>query len=87
MYVSEGSLDMERALHGAQSTTQPFLRWSAIVLLLLLKCRGREDVVVGIRESPDGGVWSRSGGNGTKLIAWGGISDHSALWGRRATYG
>ena len=70
---------MERALHGAQSTAQPFSRGSAIVLLPLLGDSGREDTVIGVREGPDGGVGSRSSSNRTKLIAWGGKLSHLAL--------
>jgi len=69
VYISEESLYVERALHGAQSTAQPFLRGNAIVLLVLLGGRRSEDAVVGVGEGPDGGVGSRSCGNGTKLIA------------------
>jgi len=84
---SEKGLHEERTLHRTKSTTQPFARGSATVLLVLLEGRGREHIVVGVGEGPDGGIRSRSGGNCTKLIAWCGRSSHLELQKKRATYG
>ena len=65
-----GGLDEECVFHGFQSAVYPFTRGNAIILVALLKGRGREDAVIRVGEGPDGGIWSRGGGNGAKLIAW-----------------
>ena len=76
--LSRRGLHEKRALHCAQSTTQPFLRRGAIILLLL-DSGGGKDAVVGVGECPDGGIGSGSSGNGTKLIAYRGELGHSSF--------
>ena len=70
VFCSEEGLQEERTLHRAQSTAQPFVRGSPVVFLILFEGRGRKDAVVCVGEGPDGGIGSRSGGNGAKLITW-----------------
>jgi len=60
---------MECVFHGFQSAVHPLTRGNAIILVALLEARGREEAVIRAGEGPDSGVWSRGGGNGTKLIA------------------
>lgn len=77
MLVSEEGLYKERTFHGSQPTAQPLSRGNGIALLPRLGGRG-EDGVVGVGEGPDSGIGSSGGGNGAKLVAWGGKLSRSA---------